>query len=117
MGSKNQVDGINSYQMSYEDGYLKILSLEQEKAGDFGQWKNCFIRAYNVTNSPKSSSITAIVYVSGEPDQSKAEWIGKLFVKGLHASVYKEAVLAVPTEKGFDVYVKWMIWKPTSRQS
>ena len=105
-----------SYSVGNQDGYLQISAWETEKADAYAQWKNIAIDRYNVSDQPKLRSITAIVRCPGFTDPGQAEWQAKMLVKAYHPSVWKEVAMAFEVEGGFEVHVKWNIFKPMSQQ-
>lgn len=114
MAEKNkQAVGIVAGSMDAVQGYDFVRAKEEDRAVKSEQRFGTFIDHYEIAESSKGYEITVIVHVPRADTGRKAEWAGFLTVKNRHPSLYAESKMALQTQDGWLVYVRWMLWKPS----
>lgn len=100
---------VDAYTVDGNEGWVKVRTLEDERALVSEQTKNISFISYSVRPNDYGAEITAHVFIPGLGQSSNAEWFAKMAIKQRHANVWKEIAMATAVEGGFDVAVRWFI--------
>jgi len=109
--AKEQRPGVTAPVMGFEDGYLSVRKLEDEKLELLLQTYAARVEAYKIEDGDKAFNVTMKIGFPTCASRSNAEMWAWFIVKASHATAAKPRTLSVPAGEGWLVYMSWPIWK------
>ena len=94
----------------FQDGYLAVRKMEDDKLDLLLQTYAARIEGYKVEDGDKAINVTMKIAFPTCSNRSNAELWAWFIVKAAHATAAKPRTLSTPVGEGWTVFMSWPIW-------